>query len=398
MEVVSPNKSILWVGPKWENANNKPPDPFEIWPVIYVENLGDTRKILEKNPVISIFLDLDFCKALEPNIYSWLNQNSGTSRITVLGSNLSKGHCIDLVNAGVRRIIDKKKSAKISEEIRLELNELANILSSRELASLQRMEEQQLFLSDKMNSLSMLVNGIAHEINNPVNFVLLNSGIFQNIWDDVEKILEEYEEENGDFALGGLSFGESKEKLRSLISGMSEGGKRIKEIVESLKNYAGQEPDVLFDVVDINKLVDSAILMVGNLANKKTQGIQIIKDLNIPKINGSSQQLEQILINLLTNACDAIEEKNGGILIETKLVSSKKCIQIQVSDEGIGIPPENLPKITEPFFTTKRAKGCAGLGLYTAYKLVNKHKGSLTIKSKFGEGTVCNITLPLNAE
>ena len=269
-----------------------------------------------------------------------------------------------------------------------------DITEIRNAEKLTRQQQQQLMQADKMASIGILVSGVAHEINNPNNYILLNGKIISRVWEDVRPILQDYYKKNGDFALAGLPYTNAKDKIGKLISGVSDGAIRIQKIVQSLKDFARQDHGDFNEQVDINKVVESAIIIVDNLIKKSTDKFEIELGGNIPFIIGNSQQLEQVIINFITNSCQALENKNKHLKVSTSYDENSKEVIIVVDDEGIGVNNENLKHIMDPFFTTKRDSGGTGLGIPVSYNIIKNHGGEIDFSSKLGEGTKVKIVLP----
>ena len=269
-----------------------------------------------------------------------------------------------------------------------------DITERKRAEELARLREQQLIQADKMSTLGILVSGVAHEINNPNNFILLNAKIFSRVWDDVMPILGEYYENHGDFALAGMPYTQAHEKIGQLISGMSQGSQRIQRIVQGLKDFARQDTGDLDQSVDINSVVEAAVLIVGNLIKKATNQFCCEYGTSIPKIRGNIQQLEQVIINLITNACQALQDMEKCLFISTSYNDNSGNVIIEVRDEGIGISQENLKHVMDPFFTTNRSSGGTGLGLSISYNIVKAHGGDLSFTSEPGKGTTVILTLP----
>ncbi|MFC1715094.1 ATP-binding protein [Candidatus Poribacteria bacterium] len=274
-------------------------------------------------------------------------------------------------------------------------NEIAERKRSQELA---QMRHQQLMQADKMATLGILSSGIAHEINNPNNFILLNARIFSRAWNDVMPILQEYFDEHGDFALAGMPYTQSHERIGQLISGMSEGAQRIQKIVQGLKDFARQDTGELDQLVDINSVIEAAILIAGNLIKKCTECFTYEYGDNLPKIRGNVQQLEQVIINLITNSCQALQDRQKSAYISTSYNKEADSIIVKVRDEGMGISPKDLGHIMDPFFTTKRSSGGTGLGLSISYSIVKAHGGDLEFTSEVGKGTTAVLSLPVHRE
>ncbi len=255
-----------------------------------------------------------------------------------------------------------------------------------------RQQQQQLMQADKMASLGVLVSGVAHEINNPNNFIMLNGRIFSRVWADVQPLLRRYYEAHGDFLLGGMPYSEAQPRIGQLIAGISEGAQRIKRIVQNLRDFARRDAGDLDRLVDLNAVVESSIMLVRNLIDKSTSRFQLSLAPGLPPLRGSFQQLEQVLINLITNACQALPDRERGIRVQTRLEEGQ--LWLEVRDQGVGIPEGNLKRILDPFFTTKQDTGGTGLGLSISYNIVKNHGGELEIRSLPGEGTTAAVRLP----
>jgi PAS domain S-box-containing protein len=258
----------------------------------------------------------------------------------------------------------------------------------------ERLQAQQLIQADKLASLGVLVSGVAHEINNPNNFILLNGRICSRVWKDLEPILGEYHRAHGEFLLAGMPFSEAWPRISQLVDGIHEGAQRIKKIVQSLRDFARRDPGDLSREIDPNAVVDSAVTLVRHLLDKSTDRFSASCDPGIPRIRGSSQQLEQVAVNLLTNACDALPSRDRAIRVSTRFDRQAQRVFIEVADEGTGISAESRMRIFDPFYTTKQDRGGTGLGLSISYTIVRNHGGELTLVSEEGRGTVATVSLP----
>ena len=270
-----------------------------------------------------------------------------------------------------------------------------DISEHKEAEARARVQRQQLVQADKMASLGILVAGVAHEINNPNNFVIFNTPLLEKIWKDALPLMEEYHREHGDFQLGGLPYAEAREAVPKLLSGVREGAYRIKGIVEKLKDFSRRDLSGREMPVDINRVIHSAVALIGNEIGKSTKHFSLDLEENLPPTRGSFQEIEQVVINLITNACQALPDPERKIKILTAFQWEDKRLIINVVDEGMGIPPENLDKIVDPFFTTKLEKGGTGLGLSVSYNILRDHGGTLSFASEPGKGTTATVSLPI---
>ncbi len=263
-----------------------------------------------------------------------------------------------------------------------------------------RRTQKQLIQSEKMASLGQLVGGVAHEINNPINFIKSNieplkhylngfKSYFNTVKENQEKItkelqteLETIETENElDYAV---------EDSPKLIQSFEEGSARIKKIVSDLQQYIRIEHD-FYSTFDVHEAIDSSLDLLDNLYQER---LSVFKDYgDIPQIRCASGQINQVFVNVLKNAAEFIEGE-GSVQISTSL--EKDCIVVRIQDDGIGIPAENLSKVFDPFFTTKSVGSGTGLGLSLSYGIIERHEGTLTVESEIGKGTLFTVKLPLS--
>jgi signal transduction histidine kinase len=149
------------------------------------------------------------------------------------------------------------------------------------------------------------------------------------------------------------------------------------------------------DRIDINVIADKAVGLLGNLIKKSTRRFQADLGVDIPVFTGNAQKIEQVIINLIVNACQALPDPNRGVRIATAFDRAENGILIRVSDEGCGIPEALLQRIRDPFFTTKREAGGTGLGLAIVDRIVRDHGGWISFDSAVGQGTTARVFLPL---
>jgi signal transduction histidine kinase len=237
---------------------------------------------------------------------------------------------------------------------------------------------------------------VAHEINNPNNFIMLNAPLLLEAWESGKPILEEYYKNYGEFLLGGMKYTEMRETIPILFSGILDGSKRIKQIVEDLRDFLRRDATDMTQSVNVNAVIKSAVSLLSNMIMKSTKHFSIQYGNNLPLLKGNFQRFEQVIINLTQNACQAIPNTQRGIRISTSFEEEMNHIIINVQDEGMGIPPEALPRITETFFTTKQDSGGLGLGLSISAKIVKEHGGTLTFTSEPKKGTTAVIHLPIH--
>ena len=258
----------------------------------------------------------------------------------------------------------------------------------------QQLQQQQLIQADKMTSLGILVSGVAHEINNPSSLLLLNLPIIKEAYQDAEDILEAHYQEHGDFLLGGLAYSRMRDEIPPMLDDMLAGTHRIRRIVNDLRDFARQEPSKLDETVDLNDVVATAIRLVDSTIAKSTHHFRVEYADNLPCFKGNAQRIEQVVINLIINACQALENPEKAIKIATGFQPRDNVLAFEICDQGQGIAPEHIPHLSDPFFTTKREQGGTGLGLSVSFSIVQEHGGSLTYHSKLNQGTCVTLSLP----
>jgi len=272
----------------------------------------------------------------------------------------------------------------------------------RDISDRVRMEAEardmqaKLIQANKMTSLGMLVSGVAHEINNPNTFIMANAELLGRTWADALDVLREYYQEHGDFQLGGLPFSVIEKSSPTLFSGILEGAKRIDGIVHNLKEFTREERDGNAVSVDINRVATTAVTIIHHQLMKYTENFRLELAGDIPPVKGSYQQLEQVVINLLLNACHALPSKNSFIWLNTGFDADTGQVIVTLRDEGRGMTREESDRIMEPFFTTKLDSGGTGLGLSISNSIIKEHHGTLEFESEPGKGTVFFIKLPVS--
>ncbi len=176
---------------------------------------------------------------------------------------------------------------------------------------------------------------------------------------------------------------------------MTHGSERIKSIVEGLRAFTKKDEGLLVDNVDINTLVEATTRLVYKEVHKRAEiELDLVEDL--PAFKGNAQKIEQVLVNLIVNAGQAIpEDRKGHITVRTMLENGN--IVVQVADNGTGMNETTMKQIFDPFFTTKRARGGTGLGLAIAFRIIDEHGGNISVNSRVGSGTTFTIKIPVEA-
>lgn len=269
-----------------------------------------------------------------------------------------------------------------------------DITEKKKIAEQARRQREQLYQAAKMASLGTLVSGVAHEINNPISTVMLNVQVLEKFWHSANPILEKVQDKTNDLAVGALSYDQFSRRMPQLIRHTIDGVQRVKRIVGDLKEFAGQRPEDVKDKVDLNHSVQKAVGLVSSMIKKRTTHFESDYAPELPTFRGNGQRIEQVVINLLVNACQAMEKTSKSLQISTGYSRNKESLYIVVKDTGCGIPPDVAARITDPFFTTRRDSGGTGLGLSISDTIIRDHGGQIEFESIEGEGTTATIWIP----
>lgn len=289
----------------------------------------------------------------------------------------------DFISKPLNRTEVQLRVRNLLETRHLHLQLKAHNASLEETNRRLREMQSQLVQSEKMASLGQLVAGIAHEINNPLAFVI--NGLFL-VQEGLERIAKEPEEGLPSAVRGRV--GNMRANLRDACYGVE----RVKDLVSKLRTFSRLD-EGKFKSVDIHESIESVLLF---LRHKLEDRIEIEREFNGPTTLACHPgELNQVLMNVIANAIDSIEGP-GKVTIAT--VQQNGHFVIKVRDTGRGIPEEIRPKVFEPFFTTKPVGSGTGLGLAISYGIMQAHKGSIDFSSEPGKGTEFVLTIPANLE
>jgi two-component system NtrC family sensor kinase len=245
-------------------------------------------------------------------------------------------------------------------------NDMTAALHERD-QQLHRQTDEKLMRSDRLSMIGQLAAGVAHEINNPLGSILLFSRL----------ILQQVPAEG---------------RIRENLERIEKETKRCHTIVKGLLDFAHERKPLVESVV-VNRLLDATLkLFEGQFL---FQNIQVVKNygLNVGAIEADQSQLQQVFMNIILNAADAMNGK-GRLVLATQANHALGFIEISISDTGCGIPPENLERVFDPFFTTKGVGHGTGLGLSVSYGIIQSHNGEISVSSEPGQGTTFTISLP----
>lgn len=333
------------------------------------------------------------------------------SRINILKKEKEISQAKELATSLENERLIREQNVVLEQKVEERTRELMEANESLQ-ATLTHLKEtqSQLVEAEKMASLGQLTAGVAHEINNPINFVTSNVAPLKRdismIWDTLEEVehlafneelslsekksrIEAYKEE--------IDLEYLKTEVDFLLKGMSDGANRTAEIVKSLRIFSRVDEDTL-KFADINEGLESTMIILNSLIQ---QGIEVEKNYgDLPAIECYAGKLNQVFLNILTNAIYAINKKfvnkpGGRLKLDTGIDEDNSFIFIRIQDNGIGIPANIRDKIFEPFFTTKDVGEGTGLGMSIAYNTIAKHNGKIVVDSVIGEGTSFKLIIPI---
>jgi C4-dicarboxylate-specific signal transduction histidine kinase len=255
--------------------------------------------------------------------------------------------------------------------------------------------ERRLIQSEKMASLGVLVSSIAHEINNPNNFVSFNIPILREYTMEIIPYLDKYAAEQPDFELCNMSYAEFRQDIFKLMDNIENGAHRISSFVANLRQYSQGGSIKAFSWLDLAVLIDKVLAIIQTETNKTVKIFKKSISVNLPEIYSDGLAIEQILINLMMNAAQAVEGENSRV--ELNVAPRDDLLEgvvIEISDNGCGMDDDTRLKIFNPFFTTKSAGGGTGLGLYVCHNLIQGLGGQIEVESTSGKGSTFRVILP----
>lgn len=270
---------------------------------------------------------------------------------------------------------------------------LRDVTALRDLEQTAEQQQKQLLRADKLASLGTMVAGVAHEINNPNHLIQMNADLLESFSAHLIELAEEAAQKYPhSLQFNGMSLEEILTTTPELLSDIKASSRRIDRIVKDLKDFARPRDNAEFLPINLNQVIKKARSLLASTLDKRPQRVLFELCQSLPLIQGDSQRLEQVIINLVTNALDASPD-DGAITIRTYVDGN--YIVCEVADAGCGISTENIKHIFDPFFTTKQDIGGTGLGLAISFRLVREHQGQLEAISQPGMGTTMRIYLPV---
>ncbi len=305
----------------------------------------------------------------------------------------------------------KRRQARLEEMVKERTEQVEN--KNRELERTVKTlkdTQAQLVISEKMASLGQLTAGIAHEINNPINFISSNVQALKMDFADVQNVLKKVKELEHAKTPGQmtrdliqlckqLDFDYLEEEISELLAGIERGTERTINIVSSLRTFSRNSTET-YAKADIHEGLDSTLTILNSQLNGH---IKISKNYgDLPLVRCQISRLNQVFLNIINNSIQAIQAKSNGIPYRGKIQIStrkyRKYVLINIKDNGIGMSETTRKRIFEPFYTTKEVGDGTGLGLSISYGIIEQHKGKIEVKSQKGKGTEFLIILPIDGE
>jgi PAS domain S-box-containing protein len=258
-------------------------------------------------------------------------------------------------------------------------------------------QQKQLVRADKLASLGTMVAGVAHEINNPNHLIQMNAELLESFTHDLLDVLDDYlGDERESLVFNGMPIDEIITTTPELLADIKASSRRIDRIVKDLKNFARPRDNAEMLPVDLNQVINKTRTLLSSTLDKRNIQLEYELAKNLPPVMGDSQQLEQVLVNLVTNALDAVDGEDARVMVRTS--SDHGQVICEVIDNGCGISADNLRHIFDPFYTTKQERGGTGLGLSISFRLIREHGGQLEAVSQLGAGTTMRIILPARSD
>lgn len=307
---------------------------------------------------------------------------------------------LDVLSLCVERTLERRTLLRNARRYKKDL-ETRNLELAKQKAELVRLQAQ-MAQSEKMASLGLLAAGVAHELNNPAGFVYSNVDMLKDYVDRLAECLRVYDEVKlAPEAAGRVAAVKKQTDYDNIMSDLSSiladcyaGAERIRDVVQNLRLFSRLD-EAEIKRVDLTEGIEATVRLLPRYF--KHGHITVHRDYDkLPPVNCYAAKLNQVWMNLLANAAQAIGDHPGEVRISTR--SNGATVTVSIADTGEGIPPENLKKIFDPFFTTKPFGEGAGLGMSISHSIIDQHGGSIAVESTPGKGTTFSVTLPIDAE
>jgi PAS domain S-box-containing protein len=282
---------------------------------------------------------------------------------------------------------------------------IARIVILRDMTDAKRIEAElkksrkQLVQAQKMESLGTLVAGVAHEINNPNNFITFNIPILKEYVNEILPVLDAHAEKNSGFSISGMPYIEFRNDIFNLLGNIEHGSMRINRIVSNLTEFSRGKENPCSEWVDPSAVIGKAEALCQGKIKKNVKTFSVVLSDTLPRILTDPNILEQVLVNLLINAAQAADKEDSWIRVKAGWFDETAGeFMIEVRDNGHGIKKRFIDRIFDPFFTTRALGEGTGLGLSISHSLVENIGGRLEVESKFGKGSIFRVVLNVPKE
>ncbi|WP_241395507.1 ATP-binding protein [Clostridium beijerinckii] len=352
---------------------------------------------------LNVIQILDSGGMLRNEEITW-NTKYGEVRVGLFSTEIIEIDCIECIIFVWNDITERKKISEELKRVNDELEDKVNERTKQLMQTLAELEDQhnklksaqsKLIQSEKMASLGTLVAGVAHEINNPINYIYLSSKVLDmdlyNFKEELTELLDDADDDVLNF------FEQYFNKFSKSIINILDGSNQVTTIVNDLRLFSRLDEAVKKEI-DVSEALETTIRLVKT---QYTKQIKFIKNFQTHrKIVCYPSQLNQVFLNIIVNACHAIVEKQNDLVCENngliviRVFDNNKEIIIEFCDNGCGMTKDTISRIFEPFFTTKPMGQGTGLGMSISYGIIEKHNGTIDVESKVGEGSTITIHIP----
>lgn len=352
--------------------------------------LDPDMKVLWSNRAAATSLDIEPEQMVGHTCYSLIRKRDTQCDACVVAKTIAtrqNQHAVDTREAG--QIWDNRTFPLLDDK-----GEVIKIIIMKRNITEQKRLQDEAARATRLAVLGELSAGIAHEINNPNALIRYNSDMLHGFFSDLLPYVEESISPEAGLTFGGLSCADLIEEVPQMLTSIQDSSKRIKQIVDDLRDFARKDLYNEDAFIDINKVAETSVRLAGNVVARATDHFVVDLAEDLPPLSGVQGRLEQVVLNLLINACQALTDRSQKITLTTHCSDQRDQLFLTVSDEGKGIPADIIDHIFEPFVTTKRQQGGTGLGLSVSARIVKEHHGTLNFSSPPGQGTTATLILP----
>jgi signal transduction histidine kinase/CheY-like chemotaxis protein len=363
-------------------------------PLIMLDEDGSTRML---NKAAAEYFNIDFKDALDKPCYQGLMGRGRPCDTCRIPSLVTNGQSVSLERKG---LVDPNR---LEQVIIYPLQEATTsapgaIIRISDITEAKVMERQ-LIQSEKLASLGLLVSGIAHEINNPNNFISFNIPILMDYLTEIVPVLDGHAQMHPDYEIVGMPYTEFRQDLFKLVENIEHGSKRINATVSGLKEFSRKKEHSEKQWVDLKSVIEKGVAICRSQINKVVKSFEVNIPDTLPLIHTDPEIIEQVIVNLLINAAQASNKSDSWIRLQVSMGNSwQDHVSIEVSDNGCGMDETTMKKIFDPFFTTKDPGRGTGLGLYICHSKVEAMGGHIEVDSQTDVGSVFKVVLTKNKD